>query len=141
MDNQPTYLYIPEYKTFHQEHTLFEEIEDMLPVKIVLPNPPAKTSICNYRRPVANQKWERTILPKSFHRFRNMKKEDIYKSLSKEETKFIIEEYNKVLNGHWFYNNGELTWISGTNYMWLNWWKIDIGHTTYYEKDKEYFWH
>lgn len=141
MPDQKIYISVPEYKTFKKEHILFGEIEDITPVEIILPDPPAKTTIVNYNRPIANQKWERTELPKSFHRFRNMRKEDAYNSLTNEEHRFILGEYNKILNGHWFYNNGELTWISGTNYMWLNWWKIDIGFPTFYVKDMQYFWH
>lgn len=138
---QPLYLLIPEHKFFQQEHTLFLEIEDMAPVKIILPDPPNKSTICNYRRPVANQKWERTILPKSFARFKGMSKEDIYSKLTKDEHEFILREYDKIENGHWFYNNGELLWISGTNYMYLNWWKIDIGFPDFRICDVEYFWH
>jgi len=141
MANQITHISIPEYKTFQKEHTLFSEIEDITPVKIILPDPPNKSTVNNYSRATANQKWERTPLPKSFLRYRNMNKEDVYNALTKEEHKFIMQEYDKVLNGYWFYNNGELTWLSGTNYMWLNWWKIDIGFPTFYIKDQEYFWH
>ena len=141
MGEKPLYLVVPEHKTFHKEHTLFEGIEDMSPLKIILPDPPSKSSIVNYRRPVANQKWERTELPKSFYKYRNMSKEAIHNSLTKDEMKFILGEYDKIINGYWFYNNGELNWISGTNYMWLNWWKIDVGFPTFYEKDRDYFWH
>lgn len=138
---QPIYLIVPEMKRFSQEHILFEEIDDMASIKIILPDPPNKTDICNYRRPVANQKWERTELPKSFARFKGMGKEEIYSKLTREEHEFILQEYNKIENGFWFYNNGELLWISGTNYMYLNWWKIDIGYPDFRICDVEYFWH
>lgn len=139
--DQPLYLIVPEHKYFNQEHILFGDIDDISPVKITLPDPPPKSSIKNYHRPVANQKWERTLLPKSFLRFKGMSKEEIYSKLTKEENDFIMQEYDRIENGYWFYNGGELLWISGTNYMYLNWWKIDSGFPDFRMCDTEFFWH
>ena len=141
MSEQPLYLHIPEYKFFNKEHILFDQIEDMAPLKIILPDAPASYKVGNYKRPVANQKWERTQLPKSFLRFKGMSKDEIYSKLTKEEYDFILQEYSRIENGYYFYNNGELLWISGTNYMYLNWWKIDIGYPEFRMCDAEYFWH
>jgi hypothetical protein len=129
------------HHSFKNDRWLFRDIEDMQPKLIMLPTPPAKSTIENYRRPSANQKWERTPLPKSFLRFRGMEKQDVYSKLTKEEIKFILAEYKKIEYGHWFYNNGDLLWISGTNYMYLNWWKIDTGHPVFRMCDTEFFWH
>lgn len=141
MSDQKIYIHVPEMKYFNQEHILFEELDDIAPIKIILPNRPLVRSVSNANRPVANQKWERTQLPKSFLRFRGMNKEDIYSKLTPEEHKFILREYDRIENGYWFYNNGELLWISGTNYMYLNYWKIDSGYPDFRMCDVEYFWH
>jgi hypothetical protein len=140
---EPSYILIPDYKFFKPDHWLFQDIEDMQKLLIMLPDPPSKSTVCNYHRPIPNQKWERTQLPKSFHRFRGMGKDDIYNKLTKDEIAFIVGEYKKIINGHWFYNDGELLWISGTNYMYLNWWKIDTekGFPDFRLCDTEFFWH
>ena len=134
-------IIIPDHKYYKDTITLFEGIDDMQPKVIHLPDRPNFSKVVNYNRPTANQKWERVPLPKSFGRFRGMAKEDIMDKLTPEEHEFIMKQYYYRENGYWFFNNGSLTWLSGTNYMYLNWWKIDIGYPKFVYEDSKYFWH
>lgn len=134
-------ILVPKFPNFKKEIILFKDIEDLTPVSIILPDPPNKRQIINYNRATSNQKWERVQLPKSFDRFKGMPKESIYNRLTKEDHEFIQAEYKKLDDGFWFFNNGDLTWLSDTHYFFLNWWKIDIGHPKYKEAQAKMFWH
>lgn len=46
------------------------------------------------------------------------------------------EEWFKRLNGVWFMCKGKPTYITGLHYMYLNWWKIDIGYPDYRDSDR-----
>jgi len=52
---------------------------------------------------------------------------------------YIDEEFNRRDNGHWFYNNGVPTYITGTHYMYLQWSKIDVGNPDYREANRLFF--
>jgi hypothetical protein len=52
---------------------------------------------------------------------------------------YIDEEFNRREGGHWFYNKGVPTYITGTHYMYLQWSKIDVGHPDYREANRIFF--
>ena len=52
---------------------------------------------------------------------------------------YIESEYDRRENGHWFYNNGKPTYITGTHYMYLQWTKIDVGHPDFREANRVFF--
>ncbi len=52
---------------------------------------------------------------------------------------YIDEEFRRREEGHWFYNKGIPTYISGTHYMYLQWSKIDVGHPDYREANRLFF--
>jgi len=52
---------------------------------------------------------------------------------------YIESEYDRRENGHWFYNNGKPTYITGTHYMYLQWTKIDVGHPDFREANRIFF--
>ncbi len=52
---------------------------------------------------------------------------------------YIDEEFNRREGGHWFYNNGLPTYITGTHYMYLQWSKIDVGNPDYREANRLFF--
>jgi hypothetical protein len=49
------------------------------------------------------------------------------------------QEWDRRLNGFWFYNNGVATYITGLNYFYLVHWKIDIGYPSFRIPDLEFF--
>lgn len=96
---------------------------------IILPEPPDKMSLIdNYNLKKENQKFIRTELPKDFN------------SWSKEDKKkFRDKEFYKRIHGYWFYNNGNIEYITGINYFYINWWRIDTGFPMFVDSDRDFF--
>lgn len=75
-----------------------------------------------------DQYWERD--PYDYGKFR---KEEIKKTRSDPEfvnhdlQRFRKREWDRRINGVWFYNNGEATYLSGLYYFYLQWWTKDDG--------------
>lgn len=105
-------ILLPKYKNFNQtrkigEHTIF------------LPDPPNLKDI-NYKDlPKEQQFYRREFLP------------DNWNSLPKEERASFANKHWDIRGregekgeGFWFWNNGELEWMSPNHYFYANWWKI-----------------
>lgn len=91
-----------------------------------------------------NQVWERTPLPKDWRQKRakelavQMHDPEYY---DPELERFRQQEWDRRLNGFWFYNNGQPTYLTGVNYMYLNWWRLDVGYPKYFDNDRRYWNH
>lgn len=92
------------------------------------------------------QYWERTPLPNWYKEV--MKKEEAYEKKRKDEDApfyderleaFKRQEWDRRLNGFWFMNNGKPTYITGSHYVYMQWWQIDIGYPRFRIPDLEYF--
>jgi hypothetical protein len=94
----------------------------------------------------SEQYWEVFPLPDWYNKKR---KEEERKIIETEDIEFIIEEcenyreqeWFRRINGFWFINNGEATYITGLYYFYLNWWKIDVGLPKYFKYDRYRFYH
>lgn len=95
---------------------------------------------------VEEQYWERVPLPNWYKD--TIKKEDAYEKKRKEDEypfydeqleNYKKQEWDRRLNGFWFYNNGVATYITGSHYFYLQWWQIDIGYPKFRIPDMEYF--
>lgn len=95
---------------------------------ILLPEPPPIKEIANYNLVQKNQKFIKTELPKDFRRWDNEARKD-----------FIKKEWDKRLNGYWFYNNGNIEYITGAHYFYLNWWQINTGYPLFVDCDRDFF--
>ncbi len=90
----------------------------------------------------AEQKWTRTTLPENYNYKRNeelSKQEEDKDFFDVELENFRSQEWDRRLNGVWFMNNGKPEYITGMHYLFLNWWKIDVGHPNFRKIDQEYF--
>ena len=96
--------------------------------KITLPEPPDKKKIANWDKPIKEQKFVRTELPTNFKSLQDAQKRD-----------FIKNEWDKRLNGYWFYNNGNIEYITGTHYFYINWWKIGTLYPIFIDADRDYY--
>jgi hypothetical protein len=74
----------------------------------------------------------RKIIFKEFDRF--------YLHTTMED--FRKQEIARLQNGHWFYNNGEPTYLTPVHYFYLNYWMLNTGYPEYRETDRDlfYFW-
>jgi hypothetical protein len=89
-----------------------------------------------------NQYWERQEPPKDYDTKR--KKEistqktnpDYY---NPELQNYRNQEWDRRLNGFWFYNNGYATYVTGLHYFYLTHWKLDVGYPDFRVTDVHFF--
>lgn len=92
------------------------------------------------------QYWERPPLPswykdvmKAWDEYDKKKKDDDPEFYDERLEDFKQQEWDRRLNGFWYRNNGDAVYLTGTNYVYLVWWMIDIGHPKFRIPDMEYF--
>lgn len=88
------------------------------------------------------QYWERPQPPKDYEIKR--KKEISTQKINPgyfnpELQEYRNQEWDRRLNGFWFYNNGHATYITGLHYFYLVHWKLDVGYPSFRATDKEFF--
>lgn len=92
------------------------------------------------------QYWERCVLPSWYKAV--LKEEEQYDKKKKEGDppfyneryeEFKRTEWDRRLNGFWFMNNGKAVYLTGSHYMFLQWWQIDVGYPKFRFPDLEYF--
>jgi len=99
-----------------------------------LPPMPPKTKMINYGKKPKDQKWEREELPDFMEDYDSF-------NPTKQQLDFVDREIDRILNGEWILINGSPIWITGLNYFWLTYWKLQEGvYPDYREIDVE-FWH
>jgi hypothetical protein len=94
----------------------------------------------------SQQFWERTPLPdwykqkikeeNAYNKKKNVNDPPYYDEQLEEYTK---QEWYRRLNGFWFMNNGNPFYLTGSHYMYLQWWQLDIGYPKFRIPDLEYF--
>ena len=95
-----------------------------------------------YKRSVKKEEqyWEREELPKELTRISSIfqwnEMPDNFKS---NWVDYIENEFDKRELGHWFYNNGIPTYMTGSHYMYLQWTSIDIGYPDFREANRIFF--
>ena len=111
--------------------TLFSDIADMTPVVIPLPEPPNLNRIHNRNKPTSEQYFQRIELSQKQ-----------WNGMNEKEQQWIAwNEWEKRLNGFWFMNNGKLQWITGTHYLYIQWWRLSFGYPAFWVTDAELFQH
>jgi hypothetical protein len=95
---------------------------------------------------IKEQKWERKPLPdwykevqKKWKAYDKKKKEDDPEFYDEQLEVYKKQEWDRRLNGFWFMNNGKAVYVTGSHYMYMQWWQIDIGYPTFRIPDLEYF--
>lgn len=84
------------------------------------------------------QKWARRELPDFFDEVK--KDEDGNALLNPEQSAYAKEEVRRCKEGFYFMSNGILTYITGKNYFYLQWWKLeDDIYPDYRDADRRYF--
>jgi hypothetical protein len=121
--------------------------KDLIPIEIELPDMPEAHLIDGFGLPARDQMWCPPKMPKRLKdleiKFETIdeiweeleSKKDIYS----EEIDFIRTQWDRRLNGYWFFNNGVPTYIDGWNYFYCAWWHIDVGLPGYRDRDRRFF--
>ena len=95
----------------------------------VLPIQPKKEEIDGYGLPKKQQVFTRSY-----------KTPDEFDSMPKDtQIAFIQRELKRREDGYWFYNNGNIEYMTGVHYFYCNWWKIDVGFPRWREADRDFF--
>lgn len=114
-------MHVPKYNNFNQERTIGE-------YTIYLPDPPNLRNINNYGLVQHNQRWRRDPLPKNFD------------SLPKaDQLAFTKKHWEYRINGYWFFNNGNIEYLTGTNHLYCNWWWLDGLYPHFVDSDRDFF--
>lgn len=90
----------------------------------------------------ADQYWERPPTPKNW--IVKRAKEKLTQKFNREYVDPELEiyrerEWQRRLYGAWFMNNGVATFISGTHYLFLTHWVLDVGFPEFRMPDYEFF--
>jgi hypothetical protein len=88
------------------------------------------------------QYWESIKLPKDYTKLRDkefLQQQEDNEHFDPNLEQFRTQEWDRRLNGFWFYNNGVPTYITGLHYFYLNYWHLDTGLPKYRETDRKYF--
>ena len=86
----------------------------------------------------SEQYWRRRELPDIFDDVK--RDEDGNALLNAEQSLYAKEEVRRCREGFYFLNNGQLTYITGKNYFYLQWWKLeDDIYPDYRDADRRYF--
>ena len=110
------------------------DVYEIQNLKIALPKQPKKI------HKFSKNKWEVTDYPKELNKIKTIFDWRNYPEDFKNKWYNYIEgEFNKRDNGFWFYNKNKPTYITGTNYMYLQWTKIDVGHPDFRESNRLFF--
>jgi hypothetical protein len=110
------------------------EIIEIQGLVIALPKAPKEV----YKDP--KNKWVKFEYPKELQRIKNIFDWRNYPESSKEKWyDYIDEEFRRREEGFWFTNNGKPTWVTGTQYMYLQWSKIDVGAPDFREANRLFY--
>ena len=85
-------------------------------------------------------RWKHTEYPKELSKIKSVFDWEEYPLEFKEKWyDYIDEEFNRREQGFWFYNKGLATYVTGTNYMYLQWSKIDVGQPDFRESNRLFY--
>lgn len=101
-----------------------------------------KTDIIKRSDTPSEQYWERQLLEKDYKSKRKIEKEK-----QTFNSKYIdpyleairIREWNRRLRGVWFWNNGQLVYITGLQYLYINYWIFQGRYNDYRRPDRDSF--
>ena len=95
---------------------------------------------------IDEQYWKRIPMPswyadtmKKWDEFDKKKKDDELEFYDEKLEEFKRQEWDRRLNGFWYMNNGNPTYLTGLHYLYLQWWSIDIGYPKFRMPDLEKF--
>ncbi len=126
---------------YNQEHDMvvisktgeIGEIYEIQDLKIALPK---AENVHTFEE----DRWKHTEYPKELSKIKSVFDWEEYPLDFKEKWyDYIDEEFNRREQGFWFYNKGVATYITGTNYMYLQWSKIDVGQPDFRESNRLFY--
>lgn len=110
---------------------------------------PKINTIDGWGLPYKQQKFKRQTIPNRLQQLINNSDlttiDEIWDVLDKNQSYYKAEidwialQWHRRLYGYWCYIKGKLTYIDGWQYMYCNFWRIDIGLPEYRSRDRKFF--
>ena len=124
----------------------------IMPIRLSLPNPPDVKLIDGYGLKPEDQYFRRAEIPEKLVALKRKVERDLYRESKtskndtvngykilneiweqleshledyKDEIKWIRTQWYHRFFGYWFFNKGKPTYITGWNWMYLNYWKLE----------------
>lgn len=97
-------------------------------ISVELPAPPLFRQIDNYDKDKKNQKFEYIQVPIDYDELDDDTQGEI-----------AIREYDRIKNGYWFFNNGNLEYVTGYHYAFLNYMIIDGEQPLFTDAQRDFF--
>ena len=109
------------------------EVYEIQNLKIALPK---EVNVVEFE----NDKWTYSEYPKELKKIKSVFDWEEYPLDFKEKWyDYIDKEFTRRDEGFWFINKGIPTYITGTNYMYLQWSKIDVGQPDFRESNRLFY--
>jgi len=109
------------------------EIYEIQNLKIALPK---EENVSKFK----GNKWVVQEYPKELKSIKTIFDWKSYSESFKEDWyEYIEEEFQRREKGFWFFNKDKPTYITGTQYMYLQWSKIDVGHPDFRESNRLFY--
>lgn len=130
-----------DYKDFNRHIVLCEDVPEIMPYYITLPEPPKIEKFKNYGKEASDQYYVRDRIPDKLLKLNRLDREEAFSIAMKDKecANFISMAWDKRINGEWVLINGIPTYIDGLYYFYLNFYSLDIGHPAFRMNDLEYF--
>ena len=105
---------------------------------VYLPEVPALATL------TIGNNFKRTELPKEWAKWRKEEEEGLEVDpnfFHPKLNEFEEQEWDRRINGYWFINNGQPTYITGKHYFYLNYWMQENTFRNFRDTDKEIFYY
>ena len=126
---------------YNKEHDLIVisktgEIGDICNIQGLLIGLPKEKEITTF----TSNRWEYQQYPKELSRIKSVFDWDEHPVEFKEKWyDYIDTVFKRREEGFWFFNKDKPTYITGTNYMYLQWSKIDVGQPDFRESNRLFY--
>ena len=107
-------------------------------LRVALPSTPKK--VYSRSKKHSEQYWEAEEYPKELKRIQSIFQwNEMPSDFKNKWVDYVESEFDRRDDGHWFYNNGKPTYITGSHYNYLQWTKIDVGHPDFREANRIFY--
>ena len=129
------------YKDFNQHIILCEDVPEIEPYYIKLPDPPQPEKFKNFGKEPLQQFYVKDRVPDKLLKLNRLDRDEAFAIAMKDKEcmDYIAMVWDKRINGEWVYINGIPTYIDGLYYFYLNFYYLDIGLPAFRLNDLEYF--
>lgn len=85
--------------------------------------------------------WDLKVPEQKWHRPKDVLGEKAFDALDDDkQVAYLTREFKRRREGFWFYNCGEITYLTGHHYFFLTYWRLPEGFANYKESDRDFFW-